>query len=129
MRRISPYELKEKSLALAVCVLNEYLELREKHRGLEELLVRLLRAGTLPGKHIAEAFLPCGNEELAANLALACSCARETEYLLRLLECAGLMEKEKARCVAEQARELAEALCAALDECKTKRQIFTALTS
>lgn len=96
--------IKEKSYDFALRIIKLCTQLRnEKHY---EISSQLLRSGTSIGANVEEALAGQSRKDFFAKMSIASKEARETNYWLRLIIDAGIVNKQKCQKMLRESEEL-----------------------
>jgi four helix bundle protein len=97
---------KSYSFALQIIKLCSWLR-QQKH---SEIATQLLRSGTSIGANVEEALAGQSRKDFFAKMSIASKEARETNYWLRLIKDAGILDKQKSQALIDTSEELMKIL-------------------
>ncbi|WP_202630275.1 four helix bundle protein [Sediminibacterium roseum] len=121
MVRVGRYNaVKEKSYLFSLRIIKLYRHLRDKKEF--QLANQVLRSGTSIGANVEEGLGGSSRKDFKAKLDIAYREARETNYWIRLLKDAGIIEQRLANSFQEQCEELLKLLSSILNTLKLNTQ-------
>ena len=109
----------EKSYEFSVKVLREVRKARKENKEFD-LLNQLLRSATSIGANIAESEYAQSSRDFISKLSIARKEANESKYWIRLFGAEGLLEKEAARSLYQDADEIIHILTAIIKTMQEK---------
>ena len=110
--------VRQKSYDFALQIVRLCSKLKEQKQF--EISSQLLRSGTSIGANVEEALAGQSRKDFTAKMAIASKEARETNYWLRLLKDAEIVDKSKLVGVIEHSEELIKILTSIVKTCYEK---------
>ena len=112
--------VRQKSYDFALQVIRLCAQLKEQKQF--EISSQLLRSGTSIGANVEEALAGQSRKDFTAKMAIASKEVRETNYWLRLLKDAEIIDKSKLVKLLEHSEELVKILTSIVKTCYGKTQ-------